>query len=240
MGDILGCWGIILDPEKKKITNEILEKKLTENKTAINIAVLFHVVILITWTIFSVIAGFATPDNTDGSPNAVSRIGWWLAAEWVVVVFSIYATGFSVAYYQAKKAGAYAKGAIDWLLYHRVVVVLAIGLNFAHIVLSFYELGVGGPAASTLVKNSYGILALFISMLFFVTVLEVILLILCYAYRANLRFADIVIMVKVASSASSASSLDDEPSPPKRFEDTKTPLLMQLNRHGYNKTALPQ
>lgn len=152
------CFYGARDPDefdRNGLTNEQTLVLLKYNQTGVVTIIFLALIVLVLWSIASIVPGFARFDGAAGETSAISHIGWWIAIEIFVLVVGAMSTFFGLHY---TKEGAIEKGVgrvRSFLTFYIFVLAIAIAANITHLVLSGLELS---NCTSTLCTSQKGFL----------------------------------------------------------------------------------
>lgn len=148
---------------------EAIHTVIKSNSVGINTLLLLQFFVFCLWLGMSLVPGFAlyvidpsivTPS---GWAHSVSHLGWWIIIEAVVVYVGQRTTGFSLSYVPVRDKLQYSLiSSHRWIIFHIIVLALAMVSDVTHIVLTGLEIR---DAESTFYVQEYGFLIAFFSVL---------------------------------------------------------------------------
>lgn len=235
------------------VSNKAIFDLLRYNQSGLVFLIVIGLIIVATWTVFSVVPGFARFDGDPTEVSAVSHIGWWIPIEIVVLVVGGLSVFISFQYNRDQKIEASISKLRGWLILYIVVLAVGIAANLVHLALSALELS---SCTSTLCTTNKGFLIVLLIFLVTLALLEAWAIYRVVTYSTNLKNAfvlsdnldDAVVFSTSAEEASQTLMGDRMPQqrplmmttetiPIPQTRSTRAPLLVktQRARHGFKR-----
>lgn len=157
---------------------------LSDNEMGLKTLFWLQAIIYGLWIMTSLAPGFDRYDGT--GTNAVTHIGWWALADFLVLIFQAFMFGFNLHYTRKGYLELGAGRMLDYLVFVAVLSILSIAANIVHVVLTMFEVSV---CNSTFCTKNYAVMIVFIVFLYVLPVLRSWQVYRVLTYRANLTFA---------------------------------------------------
>ena len=213
------------------VSNKAIFDLLRYNQSGIVVLIIVGLVIVATWSVFSVVPGFARFDGDPTEVSAVSHIGWWIPIEIIALTVGGLSVFISFQYNRDQKIEASISKVRGWLVFYIVVLAVAIAANLVHLALSSIELS---NCTSTLCMSNKGFLIVLLVFLVVLALLEAWAIYRVVTYSTNLKNAFVL-----------SETLDDAVVFSTATEDASRPLLgaslgMPPQRHMQQNVFVPK
>lgn len=185
-------WGAENEPDAvRKIDKTHLYVLLERDQIGLRSIVAMQMVLLVLWSIGTIVPGFGFYDGQVGVFNAISHTGFWLSWE----IFLLFLGGATLSFaitaslMQTTKKDLHERieqlrRSYVWIIFWVIVLIIAIAANITHIVACGVELSY---CSSTLCMDTSGFLIAFIVLLSLVIVVEVTAFVYACLFRRDLR-----------------------------------------------------
>lgn len=196
------CWDVCCRPARNPaeftspqsttnvgVTNKAIFDLLRYNQAGIVFLIVAGLAIVATWTVFSVVPGFARFDGDPTEISAVSHIGWWIPIEIITLVVGGLSVFISFQYNRDQKIEASISSLRGWLVFYIVILAIAIAANLVHLALSIVELT---HCTSSLCMSNKGFLIVLLGFLVVLALLEAWAIYRVITYSTNLKNAFIL------------------------------------------------
>jgi len=205
------------------VSNKAIFDLLRYNQSGIVFIIVIGLTIVITWSVFSVVPGFARFDGDPSEVSAVSHIGWWIPIEILALVIGGLSVFLSFQYNRDQRIEASISKLRGWLVLYIVVLAVAIAANLVHLALSALELSY---CTSTLCVSNKGFLVVLLIFLVILAMLEAWAIYRVVTYSTNLKYA--FVLSDNLDSAVVFNTAAEQPS----LRDTTPPVAMQMLRES--------